>query len=115
MFHIIWTHLLFHRHIANNKTTTLSQNKTKKNIAISKVNTALQFTTIAIAIMHPIICIHGNQPIFLEQSFTVLCWVTGGTTLVSGWGYLGYSGFTESGNPSRQSPSSSSSKKREGK
>lgn len=57
----------------------------------SKLNTALQFATLSVGIVHPL-----YPP--LAEGLTALCWVTGGTTLASVFSYVGYSAFTESGN-----------------
>jgi cardiolipin synthase (CMP-forming) len=54
---------------------------------MSKVNTALQFLTLSIAIIHPVYA--------MEESLNALCWITGGTTVASVLSYVGYSAFTD--------------------
>jgi len=56
----------------------------------SKINTALQFVTLSVGIVHPLVP--------LPEALTILCWTTGGTTLASALSYVGYSAFTDSGN-----------------
>lgn len=68
-------------------TTPLKVNPT----ATSKVNTALQFGTLSLAILVPM---HPE----LETALATLCWGTGLTTVASGFSYLGYSAFSDSGN-----------------
>jgi cardiolipin synthase (CMP-forming) len=68
-------------------TTPLKVNPT----VTSKVNTALQFATLSLAILAPL------YP-GLEGALTTLCWGTGLTTVASGISYLGYSAFSASGN-----------------
>jgi cardiolipin synthase len=69
-------------------TTPLKVNPT----VMSKVNTGLQFATLSLGILLPI---HPG----VESGLVSLCWLTGLTTIASGFSYLGYSAFTESGNP----------------
>ena len=57
----------------------------------SKINTALQFVTLSVGIVHPLVP--------LPEALTLLCWTTGATTLASAFSYVGYSAFTDSGNP----------------
>jgi cardiolipin synthase len=52
----------------------------------SKINTALQFMTLAAAMVHPTA---DPAPLALQG----LCWVTGATTLASAWSYVGYTAF----------------------
>ena len=56
---------------------------------ISKVNTVLQFLTIASA-MTKSLFIYQYSDIML----TTLCWTTAGTTIASGYSYLGYTAFS---------------------
>jgi cardiolipin synthase len=56
---------------------------------ISKMNTALQFGTIAIAICHPVF------PIYDGTVLKTLCWVTGATTIASLGSYYGHSAFAK--------------------
>jgi len=69
----------------NNKDSIVQTEPT----GISKVNTALQFLTIASAM---------TQSIFIYQYsdiiLTTLCWTTAGTTIASGYSYLGYTAFS---------------------
>jgi cardiolipin synthase len=69
-------------------TTPLKVNPT----VTSKVNTGLQFATLSLGILLP------TYP-GVENGLMGLCWLTGLTTIASGFSYLGYSAFTESGNP----------------
>ncbi len=53
---------------------------------LSKVNTALQFSVLAVALLRVL----GGEavPPALEEAFLPLCWLTGGTTIGSGLTYL---------------------------
>mmetsp|Transcript_9418 Transcript_9418/g.19565 ORF Transcript_9418/g.19565 Transcript_9418/m.19565 type:complete len:427 (+) Transcript_9418:115-1395(+) len=57
----------------------------------SKVNTALQFLVLGMAIVHPL---HNLDPYLFWLS-----WTTAGTTTLSLFSYVGYRGLKESGNP----------------
>lgn len=67
-------------------TTPLKINPTNT----SKLNTALQFATLSTAIINPI------YP--LDDLLWTLCWATGATTCASGFSYLDFSAFRQSGN-----------------
>jgi len=58
---------------------------------ISKVNTVLQFLTISGGIAQPLVGLHPNIVLGL-------CWITGGTTVLSGLGYIGGKSMISSGN-----------------
>lgn len=58
---------------------------------ISKVNTVLQFLTISGGMAQPLVGLDPNI-------VTGLCWITGGTTVLSGLGYLGGKSMIASGN-----------------
>mmetsp|Transcript_11495 Transcript_11495/g.16089 ORF Transcript_11495/g.16089 Transcript_11495/m.16089 type:complete len:335 (-) Transcript_11495:128-1132(-) len=58
---------------------------------ISKVNTVLQFLTLTVGLVQPM---YGMPTEYL----TGLCWLTGGTTLASGFSYIGNDAFGKSGN-----------------
>jgi phosphatidylglycerophosphate synthase len=97
--------------------------------ATSKINTALQFVTLATALVHPL-CVSGVDVVAgggveastiaaislcVDPALFYLCWITGGTTILSVFSYAGYSAFTDSGNQQKkistagQASSSSSS------
>jgi len=62
---------------------------------ISKVNTVLQFLTISSGMAQPLL--------ELEPSIVLgLCWITGGTTILSGLGYVGGESMIASGNESQK-------------
>lgn len=63
---------------------------------VSKINTGLQFATLAVGIVHPIVA--------LPEVLEALCWVTGATTIASGLSYVGYSAFESSGNDKGDQP-----------
>lgn len=75
-------------YVADPLTTPLKINPTQT----SKVNTALQFATLALGIVTPL------YPSLFTDPLWALCWVTGGTTVASACSYVGYSAFSESGN-----------------
>ena len=58
---------------------------------ISKVNTVLQFVTISGGMAQPLVGLDPNIVLGL-------CWITGGTTILSGLGYLGGKSMIASGN-----------------
>ena len=62
---------------------------------ISKVNTVLQFLTISSGMAQPLL---GLEPSIVLG----LCWITGGTTILSGLGYVGGKSMIESGNESQK-------------
>lgn len=79
-------------------TTPLQVNPT----TISKVNTALQFATLAVGIAHPVLVSSNNESAFFlvqllaaEPVLPALCWLTGATTLASLGSYIGHSAFSE--------------------
>lgn len=86
-------------------TTPLQVNPTR----ISKVNTGLQFATLALGIVHPVIVdaassvAVGTETTYLAlvlgtlsgPALPTLCWITGATTIISVGSYVvGRSAFT---------------------
>jgi hypothetical protein len=77
---------------------------------ISKVNTALQFVTLAAGIVVQQPAEAGSTLAFLADPVVpALCWITGGTTVASALSYVGHSAFSNkqpstpiSGNPSEK-------------
>mmetsp|Transcript_13789 Transcript_13789/g.14898 ORF Transcript_13789/g.14898 Transcript_13789/m.14898 type:complete len:305 (-) Transcript_13789:143-1057(-) len=57
---------------------------------LGKINTGLQFATLAVGILTPVIPYYLSEP-FLLQS---LCWVTGTSSIVTVISYMGQGGFT---------------------
>ena len=64
---------------------------------ISKVNTIFQFLTISGGMAQPLIGLDPNIVLGL-------CWITGGTTVLSGLGYIGGKSMIASGNEISNSP-----------
>ena len=84
------------QNVLDPSTTPLQINPTN----ISKMNTALQFATLSmgICILDPITrssLLSATHNISVDHLFSGLCWLTGGTTVMSGISYFQYSAFTE--------------------
>lgn len=60
---------------------------------ISKLNTGLQFITLSVGILHPLVG--------LQDVLTILCWTTGATSVASLVSYLDYSAFSDHDNQQR--------------
>jgi len=84
---VTFTYLHVKRNTLQGTDVTLKVNPT----LTSKINTALQFATLSLAIVHPI------YPVMNGDALTALCWVTGGTTFASAASYVGFSAFKDSG------------------
>jgi cardiolipin synthase (CMP-forming) len=77
-------------------TTPLKVNPTM----LSKINTGLQFATISIGVgIEPLTALYPNV---VPDILTSLCWITGTTTILSGFSYSVYSAFSDSGNKARR-------------
>lgn len=65
---------------------------------LSKTNTVLQFLTISVALVNPI----GVMPtLFSEDMFQYCCWLTTGTTIISGYNYSSGSSLKTSCNKTK--------------
>jgi len=74
---------------------------------ISKINTALQFVTLAVGIVHPVAAAAAESALLVvvlpEYVLPALCWLTGATTLASLGSYLGHSAFAKVSTPKPRS------------